>query len=159
VAIPEPSQEGEKRGGVRRTIIGWVLLAIVAVAAGAIVWIAHLAALAPVSPVRNAVNEPLAHPDVPTTGNLANDRLARLPSTEQAVVLGKDVGQGCAGVLAFAMGFGKHDADRGDAYWSVRCADGKSYAVALHPGPAGGASVLGCDAMRSAGMECFKRLP
>jgi len=144
---------------MRRTIIGWALLAIIVVAAWAIVWIAHLAALAPVSPVRNAVNEPTAHPDVPVTGNIANDRLANLPSTEQAVLLGRDIGQGCDGVFAFAMGFGRHDADKGDAYWSVKCADGKSYAVALHPDKAGGVSVLGCDAMQTAGMECFKRLP
>jgi hypothetical protein len=144
---------------MRRTIIGWALLAIIAAAVGLIVWIVHLAALAPVSPVRNAVSEPAPHPDLPTSGNIANDRLANLPSTEQAVLLGKDVGAGCEGVLAFPMGFGRHDADKGDAYWSVRCADGKSYAVALHPDKAGGVSVLGCDAMQSAGMECFKRLP
>ena len=66
---------------------------------------------------------------------------------------------GCDGVFAFGMGLGRHDADKGDAYWSVHCGDGKSYAVALHPGQIGGASVLGCDAMRSAGMDCFKRLP
>jgi hypothetical protein len=74
-------------------------------------------------------------------------------------VLGKVIGHGCTGVVAFPMGIGRHDADRGDAYWSVRCADGKSYAVALHPDQAGSVSVLGCDAMQSAGMECFKRLP
>ncbi len=148
-----------KKSGVRRTIIGWVLLAIILTAVAAVLWIAHLAALAPVTPVRNAVNEPPPHTDTLATGNAAYDRLARLPSTEQALLLGQDVGQGCVGVVAFAMGFGRHDADKGDAYWSVRCADGKSYAVALHPGAAGGVSVLGCDAMRSAGMECFKRLP
>jgi hypothetical protein len=145
--------------GTRRIIIGWSLLAIIVVVVGAGFWIAHLAALAPVSPVRNPVNEPLPRPDLPVTGNIANDRLANLPSTEQALLLGRDVAQGCDGTVAFAMGLGHHDADKGDAYWSVRCADGREYAVALHPGAAGGASVLGCDAMRSAGMECFKRLP
>lgn len=145
--------------GLRRTVIGWVLLAIIVSTAGAILWIAHLAALAPVSPVRDAVTQPALRPDLPITGNIANDRLETLPSTEQARLLGRDVGQGCDGVFAFAMGLGHHDADKGDAYWSVRCADGRTYAVALHPGAAGGASVLGCDAMRTAGMECFKRLP
>ncbi len=148
-----------EHGGIRRTIIGWSLLAIILVVIAAGYWIAHVAALAPVSPVRNPVNVPLARPDLPVTGNIANDRLASLPSTEQALLLGRDVGPGCDGVVAFGMGLGRHDADKGDAYWSVRCADGREYAVALHPGPAGGASVLGCDAMRSAGMECFKRLP
>ena len=153
------SIEPQASSAARRTIIGWGLLAFVLVATAAIVWVVHVADVAPVSPVRNAVNEPVARPDVPGSGNLANDHLAALPSTEQAVVLGKDVGQGCSGVLAYAMGFGKHDADKGDAYWSVRCADGKDYAVALHPGDNGGVSVIGCDAMRSAGMECFKKIP
>lgn len=147
------------RKAVRRTVIGWALLAIILTAAAAVLWIARLAALAPVTPVRNVVNQLPPHPDPLVTGNAAFDRLVRLPSTEQARLLGRDVGQGCDGVVAFAMGFGRHDADMGDAYWSVRCANGKSYAVALHPGAAGGVSVLGCDAMRSAGMECFKRLP
>jgi hypothetical protein len=145
-------------GGMRRTLIGWGLLAVVLLAGGAIAWVIHVAAVAPVSPVLDPVVQPAARPDLPMSGNVASNRLVLLPSTEQARILGRDVGQGCDGIVAFAMGFGRHDADKGDAYWSVRCADGRSYAVALHPGETGGVSVLGCDAMRSAGMECFKRL-
>jgi hypothetical protein len=142
---------------MRRTIIGWALLAIILAAIGSGLWIARLAEQAPVSPVLNSVTLPPPRPDVPTSGNLANDRLSNLPSTEQAILLGRDVGQGCNGVLAFSMGMGRHDADKGDGYWSVRCADGRNFAVTLHPGT-GGVSVLSCDAMRSAGMECFKRI-
>lgn len=143
---------------MRRTIIGWALLAIVVAAGWSILWIVHVAALAPVSPVRHPVSEPTARSDARSSGNTANDRLANLPSTEQALLLGKDIGRGCEGVVAFAMGFGRHDADKGDAFWSVKCADGKSYALALHPDTAGGVSVFDCDAMRAAGMDCFKRL-
>ena len=144
---------------VRRSIIGWTLLGIVLAAAGSVFSVVRLAHQAPTSPVRNPYNDPTARPDMRASGNLANDRLMGLPSLEQALLLGKAVGQGCAGVLAYPMGIGRRDADKGDAYWSVRCADGNSYAVALHPDKAGGASVLGCDAMLRAGMECFKRLP
>ncbi len=148
---------------MRRTLIGVTLLAILAVIAIAAVWITHVAEVAPVTavpPVRGIVSlEPPPRPDATRSDNPANARLADLTSTEQAVVLGKLIGHGCTGVVAFPMGIGRHDADRGDAYWSVRCADGKSYAVALHPDQAGSVSVLGCDAMQSAGMECFKRLP
>jgi hypothetical protein len=143
---------------MRRTIIGWGLLAIILSAIAAIAWVVHVAAVAPVSPVLDPVAQPTPRPDLRRSGNVASDRLALLPSTEQARILGRDVGQGCDGAVAFPMGFGRHDADKGDAYWSVRCADGRSYAVALHPGETAGVSVLGCDAMRSAGMECFKRL-
>ncbi|HZB91866.1 MAG TPA: hypothetical protein VE397_10520 [Stellaceae bacterium] len=144
---------------MRRTIIGAALLAILVVAVIAGVWIAHVAAVAPVTPVHDIVVPPPPRPENLDSGNPANDRLANLTSTEQATVLGKKIGHGCTGIAAFPMGIGRHDADRGDAYWSVRCADGESYAVALHPDKAGSVSVLGCDAMHSAGMDCFKRLP
>jgi hypothetical protein len=147
---------------MRRTLIGVTLLALVTAIAVVAVWITHVAEVAPVTavpPVRGIVSLEPPRPDVPRADNPANARLADLPSTEQAVVLGKVIGHGCTGVVAFPMGIGRHDADRGDAYWSVRCADGKSYAVALHPDQAGSVSVLGCDAMQSAGMACFKHLP
>lgn len=144
---------------MRRKIIGASLLAILAAVVVAVVWIAHVAALAPVTPVRGSVLVVPAKPEDLASGNPANDRLANLTSTEQAVVLGKKIGHGCTGIAAFPMGIGRHDADRGDAYWSVRCADGESYAVALHPDKEGTVNVLGCDAMHSAGMDCFKRLP
>jgi hypothetical protein len=147
---------------MRRTLIGVTLFALLAAVVIAAVWITHVAEVAPVTsvpPVRGIVSLEPPRPDLPRSDNPANQKLADLTSTEQAVVLGKVIGHGCTGVVAFPMGIGRHDADRGDAYWSVRCADGKSYAVALHPDQAGSVSVLGCDAMQSAGMECFKRLP
>lgn len=146
-------------GGFRRKIIGGALLAILIVLVLAGAWIAHVAAVAPVTPVRNTIALAPPRPDLPRTDNPANDKLADLPSTEQALLLGKKIGQGCVGTLAYPMGIGHRDADRGDAYWSVKCADGKAYAVTLHPDKEGSASVLGCDAMASAGMACFQHLP
>jgi len=144
---------------MRRLIIGWVLLASIVIAVGAAVWIARLAEIAPVSPVPAtvALQPPLT--DVPNSANPANERLANLTSSEQAVELGKLIGRGCTGIIAYPMGIGRGEANRGNAYWSVRCADGNNYAVVLHPDKAGTVSVLGCDALRDAGIECFKRLP
>ena len=68
------------------------------------------------------------------------------------------MGADCAGELSFAMGEGTRAADKGDFYWSLKCADGRSYAVALHPGAAPSASVFGCDVIKSAGMTCFRRI-
>lgn len=144
---------------MRRRIISVTLLAIVTVIVLAVIWVVHVASVAPVSRVESVVLQPPPRPDQPTVRNPANERLANLTSTEQARELGKKIGRGCAGVLAFPMGLGDHDADRGDAYWSIRCADGASYAIAIHPDPAGSISVLSCEAMRQAGRDCFKPLP
>jgi hypothetical protein len=144
---------------MQRAIIGWILTALVTGAALFGFWVWQLASRAPTTPVASQFHEPAARPDIPRAGNDARDRIAALPTPEQALVLGKLVGPNCVGVRAFAMGFGKRDGDSGDAYWSVQCADGKSYAVAIRPDKVGSAEVLSCDAMQTAGMECFKRLP
>lgn len=144
---------------MRRVIIGWALTVILTGLTLFGLWLWRLASLAPTSPVAATVAESVQHPDVPGTGNAANDRIAAMPSTEQALLLGRMVGPGCEGVMAFEMGIGRRDADKGDAYWSVRCADGKSYAVAFRPDKAGNAHVLPCQVMQAAGMDCFKKLP
>jgi hypothetical protein len=144
---------------LRRTIIGWALALTLLGLPLSLLVVSRLAHEAPTSPVRGKVEEPVPHPDSAGSGNLTHDRLMSVPSTEQAVLLGKTVGSDCDGVFAFAMGSGRRDADKGDVYWSVRCADGRSYAVALHPGKPPDATVFGCDVVKSAGMECFKRLP
>jgi hypothetical protein len=144
---------------MRRVIIGWVLLVAIVLAVGAAVWIARLAEIAPVSRVPATVALQPPRTDVPNLANPANDRLANLTSTEQAVELGKMIGRGCTGIIAYPMGISRRAGNRGDAYWSVRCTDGKNYLVLLHPDKAGTVSVLGCDVLRDGGIECFKRLP
>jgi hypothetical protein len=144
---------------MRRVMIGWGIAAVLMAVLIAVGWVWSLAQQAPTSPVRSHIVPEPPRPEIPTSGNSANDHLASLPSTEQALLLGRAVGPNCKGVLAFPMGFGKRDADRGDAYWSVRCAEGGSYAVAVHPDKTGSTTVFGCDAAKAAGMECFKRLP
>jgi hypothetical protein len=147
----------EAKLGARRSLIAGTFLVILLLVTGAGLWIWRQAERAPTSPVQNPISEPPARPVQTITGNPFQDRLMRLPSTEQARVLAEQVGGGCTGTLAFLMGLGTHDADRGDAYWSVQCADGKRRAVVLSPGKTGGVAVLDCDAVKAAGMECFHR--
>ena len=143
----------------RRTIIGWVLAILLIGLPIAALVISRLAEEAPTSRVITTIGDTTPRADASGPGNAADDRIANLPTTEQALVLGKSVGPSCGGEFAFFMGTGRRDADRGDAYWSVRCADGQSYAVVLHVDKTRAASVLGCDVIKAAGMECFKHLP
>jgi hypothetical protein len=147
------------RGRARRRAILWALALFLLAIPVFILAVAHLAAVAPTSPVRGKPEAAPARPDAPNAGGGGfRERLAQLPSTEQAVLLGKLVGADCAGELAFPMGEGQRDADKGDSYWSLKCTDGRSYAIALHPGAAANASVFGCDVIKSAGMVCFRRI-
>jgi hypothetical protein len=144
---------------LRRAAILWALTLLLLAIPVFIFAVAHLAAVAPTSPVRGKPEAAPARPDAPpAAAGGFREHLAQLPSTEQAVLLGKLVGADCAGEIAFPMGGGKRDADKGDFYWSLKCADGRSYAIALHPGPAPSASVFGCDVIKSAGMTCFRRI-
>ena len=143
---------------LRRAAVLWALALFLLAIPVFIFAVAHLAAVAPTSPVRGTPEAPVARPDAPGGANGFREHLAALPSPEQAALLGKLVGTDCAGELAFAMGEGRRDADKGDLYWSLKCADGRSYAIALHPGAAVNASVFGCDVIKSAGMTCFRRI-
>ena len=143
---------------LRRAAVLWALALFLLAIPLFIFAVAHLAAVAPTSPVRGKPEARVARPDAPGGANGFRERLAEVPSPEQAALLGKLVDADCAGELAFAMGVGTRDADKGDQYWSLKCADGRTYAVALHPGPAANASIFGCDVIKSAGMACFRRI-
>ena len=142
----------------RRAAIGWAIGLFVVAVPLALLAVGHLASVAPTSAVRGKPEQATLRPDTPQAAGDWRERLAQLPSTEQGAVLGKMVGADCAGELAFFMGEGARDADKGDRYWSVKCADGRTYALALHPGAAANASVFGCDVIKSAGMTCFRRI-
>ena len=89
------------------------------------------------------------------SGNPANDRLVALPPAEQAKILGKGVGQGCVAVSAFPMGVTSTGKAKGLAYWSVRCKDGRSFAVQIAPDAQ--AVVVDCRLLQANGKECFKK--
>ncbi len=63
------------------------------------------------------------------SGNPTHDRLLALPAAEQAKALARNVGRGCIGTSAFVMGLVNTDKWKSLAYWSVKCKDGKSYAI------------------------------
>jgi hypothetical protein len=144
---------------LRRTLIGWMLAAALTAPPTAALMLWRIAHRAPTSAVPYRSPAALAALAAPRAGTLAQQRMAGLPSTEQARLLGQAASEDCAGVAAFAMGIGRKDADWGDAYWSVRCADGRSYAVIIRPDRAGTATALPCAVVKSAGMECFKHTP
>ena len=90
------------------------------------------------------------------SGNPTNDRLLAMPEAQQAQVLGNSLRRGCVGLEAFPMGVTASGRARGDAYWSVRCKNGKSYAVQIPP-RGKGAVVVDCQALQGTGRECFKK--
>jgi hypothetical protein len=90
------------------------------------------------------------------TGNPTNDRLLAMPEAQQAQALGDSLRRGCVGVAAFPMGVTASGRAKGNAYWSVRCKNGKSYAVQI-PARGKGAVVVDCETLQGTGRECFKK--
>ncbi len=91
------------------------------------------------------------------SGNPRNDRLLAMPPGQQAVALANSLKRGCAGVAAFPMGVTTSGRAKGYAYWSVRCKNGKSYAVQIPPNSKSPAVVVDCQALQGTGRECFKK--
>ena len=89
--------------------------------------------------------------------NPANDELLRLPPPERAEKLARAISRWCIGTEAFQMGMVGAGPGRGNAYWSLRCADGTEWAIQVDP--AGGATAIGCAEYKVAapGKECFKK--
>jgi hypothetical protein len=89
------------------------------------------------------------------SGNPIHDRLLSLPAAEQAKTLAQNVGQGCIGVLAFPMGVISTDKWKSLAYWSVRCKDGRSFAIQIAPNAQ--IFVIDCRTLQANGKKCFKK--
>jgi hypothetical protein len=91
-----------------------------------------------------------------STGNVANDILAKLPAPEQAAYLGKVTNEGCLGKRAFYMGTSPAD---NSALWSVGCKNGKSYVVQINADASGSTKVLECGLYKAVTkMNCFTKL-
>jgi hypothetical protein len=86
--------------------------------------------------------------------NATNERLLAATPVEQAQVLTKDI-KGCAGTSAFPMGMTMTGKAKGFAYWSVRCQDGRSFAVQISPDAK--MAIVDCKALEGSGKECFKK--
>ncbi len=91
------------------------------------------------------------------SGNRLNDRLLAMPAAQRAQVVGASLHRDCVGVEAFPMGVAKTGPAKGAAYWSVRCQNGKSYAVEFPPNPKIRAMFVDCEQLQGTGHECFKK--
>jgi hypothetical protein len=89
------------------------------------------------------------------SGNPTHDRLLALPPAAQAKALAKNVGHGCVGTAAFAMGLVNTDKWKSLAYWSLQCKDGRSFAIQIAPNAE--AFVIDCRVLQANGKECFKK--
>jgi hypothetical protein len=90
------------------------------------------------------------------TENRANDFLLAAAPTEREMVLSRIVGEGCKAVRAFYRGLGSGSFAEGNGYWSVTCADHRSFQVEAHSD--GASSVLECTALKAvAHDDCFKK--
>ena len=88
------------------------------------------------------------------SGNSANDSLLTMSPEQQAELLTKGI-KGCVGISPFPMGVTTTGKAKGYAYWSVRCKDGRSFAVQITPKSQGPA--VECKALEGSGKECFKK--
>jgi hypothetical protein len=88
------------------------------------------------------------------SGNSANDLLLSMSPEEQAKELTKGI-KGCVGESPFPMGVTTTGKAKGYAYWSVRCHDGRSFAIQITPKSQ--ATPADCKALEGSGKECFKK--
>jgi hypothetical protein len=88
--------------------------------------------------------------------NRANDKLLKLAPAGRAAELARAVGHWCIGTEAFLMGVVTAGPGEGNAYWSLRCADGSTWAVQIDP--LGEVTAIDCNSYQEAGAgkECFK---
>lgn len=89
--------------------------------------------------------------------NPTNDDLVRLAPPERAARLAAAVGNWCIGTETFLMGVLTSDPGAGNAYWSLRCADGGTWAVQVDK--YGAVTAIDCASFNTVavGKECFKK--
>src|SRR4026208_1659673 len=68
-----------------------------------------------------------------TPVNPPSDKREKLAPAERAGVLARAVGNWCIGTETFLMGMETAGAGKGNAYWSLRCADGGTWAIQIDP--------------------------
>jgi len=91
------------------------------------------------------------------SANPGNDKLVKMSPPERAATLAHAVGNWCIGTETFLMGVETSGKAAGNAYWSLRCADGTAWAVQIDP--LAEVAAIDCDSFKEngAGKECFKK--
>jgi hypothetical protein len=89
--------------------------------------------------------------------NRVNAKLLHMTPPARAAELALAVGHWCIGTEAFPMGVIAKGRGAGNAYWSLRCADGSAWAVQIDP--LGEYTAIDCATFKAAGSgkECFKK--
>ena len=100
-----------------------------------------------------AEKSPAAAPSL----NPANDKLQQLSPADRAAKLARAVNEWCIGIEAFPMGITTTGKAKGYAYWSLRCADGSTWAVQVDPRAR--VTAMDCENFNhdAEGKECFKK--
>ena len=89
--------------------------------------------------------------------NPASDKLEKLAPADRAGVLARAVGNWCIGTQSFLMGVVADGPGAGNAYWSLRCVDGSTWAIQIDL--LAEVTAIDCDTFKAsgAGKECFKK--
>ncbi len=89
--------------------------------------------------------------------NEYNDKLVNLSPGDRAAKLAEVIGSWCVGTSTFLMGISESGPEQGYAYWSLRCLDGRSFAIQIDP--QGGGAAVDCETLKeqSGGRDCFKK--
>ncbi len=89
--------------------------------------------------------------------NPANDKLEKLEPAERVAQFARVVGHWCIGTEAFLMGVETAGRAAGNAYWSLRCVDGSTWAIQIDP--LAEVTAIDCASFAAAGggKECFKK--
>lgn len=90
--------------------------------------------------------------------NPVNDALLKKPAHEQKEILQEVVGDGCRATRVFFNGIAKRGPAKGRAFWSVACADGRTFMVMIPPN-VDDTRVIECRRLKALGIrDCFKKL-
>lgn len=93
-----------------------------------------------------------------THANKAHSILAGMAEPERRTFFGnylKNSGEACDSVTkTFFQGLSK----QGEAFWNVRCRNGRTYAVMINNDATGSTRILECEVLKVVGGgECFKK--
>jgi hypothetical protein len=89
--------------------------------------------------------------------NEISEAIERMKPAERSARLAEMVGYWCVGTETFLMGVADQGPEAGNAYWSVACLDGNSYAIQIDP--LGRPVTIPCSVLADTGKgkECFKK--